>query len=139
MGGAGGSGGEEPASSCNPVDPLNPSCGDCVKNGDGAAGETDVDCGGDACGPCAEGLECRVEGDCTSGNCDGGICGPALPRSCDAEDPESPTCNDCAVNGLETDVDCGGDACPPCEPDQACDFDFDCASLVCQTSTQTCQ
>lgn len=35
-----------------------------------------------------------------------------LTTCCDVSDPE-PTCTDGIQNGLETDVDCGGD-CPPC-------------------------
>jgi len=43
-------------------------CTDNVKNGN----ETDVDCGGDSCPPCANGLECNVYGDCESRFCDTG-------------------------------------------------------------------
>lgn len=43
------------------------SCDDALKNGD----ETDVDCGGATCEPCALGLQCERAGDCESGVCTG--------------------------------------------------------------------
>src|SRR5688572_23304953 len=45
-------------------------CSDGVQNGD----ETDVDCGGPDCSPCADGGACLVDGDCESGTCDNGTC-----------------------------------------------------------------
>ncbi|MEM9693356.1 MAG: hypothetical protein AAGA56_12480 [Myxococcota bacterium] len=53
------------------ADELPSSCGDGVRNGN----ETDVDCGGDTCPPCSNGLACEVGSDCISGRCDVG-CGP---------------------------------------------------------------
>jgi len=47
-------------------------CDDTVLNGD----ETDVDCGGDTCDPCADGQMCNVAGDCVSGFCESGTCAP---------------------------------------------------------------
>jgi hypothetical protein len=47
-----------------------PTCTDGVKNGS----ETDVDCGGGTCSPCANGDTCAVGSDCVSGTCTGGIC-----------------------------------------------------------------
>jgi hypothetical protein len=44
-----------------------PSCEDGVENGD----ETDADCGGLSCSPCAVGLGCRADEDCESGSCRG--------------------------------------------------------------------
>lgn len=41
-----------------------------MKNGT----ETDVDCGGDACNPCANGLACSIADDCMSGSCIEGKC-----------------------------------------------------------------
>lgn len=43
--------------------------------------ESDVDCGGDLCAPCAEGKTCNVDPDCESRNCNSGICGPPLPAN----------------------------------------------------------
>ena len=42
--------------------PVCISCGDGLKNG----GETDVDCGGARCGPCADTKGCSAESDCQS-------------------------------------------------------------------------
>ncbi len=101
-----------PEVSCLEVDPDNPNCSDCETNG----GETDTDCGGDACAPCAEGAICSTNADCTTGTlCTANVCttGELIP-SCGAVDPLVPSCLDCEQNGEETGVDCGGDACPPC-------------------------
>jgi hypothetical protein len=111
-------------SGCETVDDENPSCGDCETNGS----ETDEDCGGDACPPCQVGKDCSIDADCISENCDGGMCGAPATPECPEVDPENPTCADCVVNGLETDVDCGGDACGPCDIGDDCDSDADCAS-----------
>ncbi|RMG96973.1 MAG: hypothetical protein D6705_09875 [Deltaproteobacteria bacterium] len=41
-----------------------------MQNGD----ETDVDCGGTFCPPCGTGGTCNGDGDCASGQCEGGLC-----------------------------------------------------------------
>ncbi|MBM4362125.1 MAG: DUF11 domain-containing protein, partial [Deltaproteobacteria bacterium] len=46
------------------------SCADGVQNGT----ETDVDCGGGVCAPCALGRDCGVGADCSSGVCVDGYC-----------------------------------------------------------------
>jgi hypothetical protein len=115
---------------CEPVDPMSPSCDDCVEDGL----ETDVDCGGDACPPCSNGKACLVDTDCASGNCANGTCAVGTP-ACAPVDPMNPSCNDCAVDGMETDVDCGGDACPLCPDGKACLVDTDCTSGNCANGT----
>ena len=45
-------------------------CNDTLKNQD----ETDVDCGGDVCDPCAEGKDCTYNRDCEEGHCEAGVC-----------------------------------------------------------------
>ena len=50
--------------------PPGPSCTDGIKNGK----ETDIDCGGPDCSPCASGRTCTRVLDCTSGHCSAGIC-----------------------------------------------------------------
>ena len=50
-----------------------PTCTDGLENQD----ETDIDCGGATCGPCAEGDACDANTDCISGVCEGLICQPA--------------------------------------------------------------
>ncbi|HSN97192.1 MAG TPA: hypothetical protein VLS89_02805 [Candidatus Nanopelagicales bacterium] len=45
------------------------------------------------------------------------------------------SCTDALQNGAETDVDCGGGSCPPCDAGQRCDGDADCASGTCTGGT----
>jgi hypothetical protein len=45
-------------------------CDDRLINGP----ETDIDCGGTQCRPCAEGQACRKNEDCAEGECEGGRC-----------------------------------------------------------------
>ena len=66
-------------------------CTDSVKNGN----ETDVDCGGGGCPPCANGKSCRA-GDCKAGS---------ARRRCAGADVLGRT-----RNGDETDIDCGASA-----------------------------
>lgn len=47
-----------------------PTCNDQVKNGN----ETDVDCGGGTCPPCASGQMCIQNTDCQSNSCVSGVC-----------------------------------------------------------------
>src|SRR5205814_9543826 len=74
------------------------SCTDFVKNGS----ETDIDCGGGACGACTGGAACRLPSDCRSSVCTARVC-------------QTPGCAGSVRNGTETDVDCGG-TCSPCPP-----------------------
>src|SRR5207244_1392250 len=85
-----------------------------------SAGESDVDCGGAVCGPCAAGQRCRVATDCAGGACLGGAC-------------LAPSCADGVLGAGESDLDCGG-ACAPCLAGFACAVDGDCASGVCASS-----
>lgn len=104
-----------------------PTCADGVKNGE----ETAVDCGGDACGPCPDGAACAVDADCLGGSCNaGGVCEQATVTCLPVG--EDPTCADCTQNGVETDVDCGGDTCLPCAVGQGCGNDADCLSAHCE-------
>ncbi|MDI1481664.1 hypothetical protein [Polyangium sp. y55x31] len=48
------------------------------------------------------------------------------------------TCKDGTKNGSETDIDCGGSACAPCDVGQACNGALDCAEAVCDQATKTC-
>lgn len=62
------------------------SCADAFRNGE----ETDVDCGGPDCTPCADGLDCHIDGDCLNGHCVEGIC---CNNICDA------VCYSCKLPG----------------------------------------
>jgi hypothetical protein len=102
-----------------------PGCTDNAKTGQ----ETDVDCGGPQCKPCALGKLCIDHSDCepiTSGSCD--IIGSA--QICVAA-----TCSDNLKNGAETDKDCGGsNACARCLDNKICKQGSDCANKVCDSN-----
>ena len=106
------------AGSCAPAG--GPTCDDGVQNGD----ETDVDCGGPDCDPCADGESCADDSDCASGNCDAGSCAAVAA-----------TCDDGELNGDETDVDCGGPDCDPCADGASCNTGTDCQSGYCDAGS----
>jgi len=86
-------------------------------------GETDVDCGGDDCNPCADGYQCLAPSDCTSGVC---VATQGAPPTCAV-----PSCTDSVQNGTEPDVDCGSTCPNPCADGQSCNLPSDCSSGVC--------
>jgi hypothetical protein len=98
-------------------------CSDHTKDGM----ETDVDCGGGTCPACPLGDMCKVDGDCTSTACD------AISLTCVASE-----CGDHLKDGMETDVDCGGGACPSCTIGKVCKVDADCSSRACDALSLTC-
>ena len=87
------------------------SCSDSKTNGD----ETDMDCGGKNCPPCALGKTCTVPADCASNGCTANKCS---------------TCNNGVKDGDESAVDCGG-SCPPCANGKLCKGGGDCTSGNC--------
>jgi hypothetical protein len=94
-----------------------PACNDALKNGT----ETDVDCGGNSCMPCALGKKCGAPGDCVSRLCVMGVCSPS-------------SCTNGIADGAETDVDCGGaSTCPRCGYNKACTLGTDCLSGSCMS------
>jgi len=93
--------------------PEIPDCGDGQKTVD----ETDDDCGGRTCEPCPADSACVTGTDCQSGICTNQVCQP-------------PACTDIAVNGDETDLNCGG-KCSPCAQGQHCKLDADCSTKKC--------
>ena len=94
-------------------------CMDTMKNGD----ETDVDCGGAECPPCADGLICNQASDCESANCADNVC-------CDT--PCDEACDVCsAAAGAATDGTCETAA-------QGADGDPSCAPYVCDGTDTTC-
>ncbi len=100
-----------------------------------AAGETDIDCGGKLCAPCADTKICSADTDCQSGICRkpaGQLTSKCIPAACD----------DKVKNGKETAKDCGGPACKDrCSPGDTCLVPGDCISGVCvggQCKAATC-
>jgi hypothetical protein len=112
---------------------ADPPDGATCANGEKDQGETDVDCGGDACAPCAVGKVCATDADCASHYCvDEGVCkDDPGGHECEVAPDNSATCTDCIKNESETDVDCGGDACRPCGVGKMCGGDYDCLSEGC--------
>jgi len=82
-------------------------------------GETDVDCGGSTCQPCADGDTCRSGDDCESLVCERGRC-------------LVPNCMDGVQNGFESATDCGGGGCPLCGGGAMCTSDDQCLSWRCR-------
>ncbi|MFT3836508.1 MAG: hypothetical protein QM723_05895 [Myxococcaceae bacterium] len=99
-----------------------PSCGDTMQNGS----ETDIDCGGGTCAPCADTKHCAIDSDCSSKSCDATL-------TCVAA-----SCSDTKKNGNETDIDCGGITCPPCAVGDHCFAGTDCTSAVCDLANYVC-
>lgn len=95
-------------------------CQNAEKDGD----ETDVDCGG-SCESCEENRLCARDSDCASNYCSGGKCLQA-------------SCTDGVMNGLESDVDCGGKLCSRCELDRGCIIDSDCGTGYCDPARKVC-
>ena len=78
--------------------------------------ETDVDCGGGVCPGCASGLKCSIDSDCSSNACDG------VSFLC-----VNNQCIDHRLDGVETDVDCGGaNLCARCAVGKKCIASSDC-------------
>ncbi|MBM4783538.1 MAG: hypothetical protein GQE15_38175, partial [Archangiaceae bacterium] len=109
---------------------ISDACQDRVRNG----AEADVDCGGATCtARCAGGKRCLVNGDCQSNLCN------TTAQRCVA----GPCDDGLLTAGSESDVDCGGScgAMNPakrCTVNQRCTAAADCASGVCNATTQRC-
>jgi hypothetical protein len=88
-------------------------CTDNIKDGT----ESDVDCGGTTCTPCANFRQCATGSDCQN-------------KSCLADQCMPPTCTDGIQNGAESDVDCAG-GCPLCAAGQKCTGGYQCQSEEC--------
>jgi hypothetical protein len=57
-----------------------------------------------------------------------------IVAKCAIECNVNPHCGDCLLSSLETDVDCGGDACKPCKTGKKCAWDGDCESATCSAN-----
>ncbi len=120
---------DDPLQGCMRNTCISIDCGDSQRNGT----ETDIDCGGPTCPPCADGLGCGAATDCESGVCADGGGG----FKCQVAD-----CDDGVQNGGETDVDCGGPCVAgddkKCADGDGCAVAADCVSGVCDMGTNTC-
>jgi hypothetical protein len=120
-----GEGADCASSTCDPGSHVctDASCSDQKQDGS----ETDVDCGGAGCAPCPNGFMCKGASDCISKTCDG------LLLRCAAS-----ACTDHVQDGGETDIDCGGGACPACADLEHCLVDADCTSGNCDAQRDMC-
>jgi len=100
-------------------------CNDGLQN----LGESDVDCGGPACGPCAQAKGCVLDRDCLSAFCD------PSSKLCSSI---TESCTDSLKNQDETDTDCGGLVCGPCGDQKACLVNGDCQSGACDPAAKLC-
>lgn len=80
-------------------------------------GESDLDCGGADCHGCELGQRCQEASDCAVGTCIDEFC-------------QEPGCENEALDGEETGIDCGG-GCKGCPHGQPCVVPTDCDSGVC--------
>jgi hypothetical protein len=62
-----------------------------------------------------------VASDCANNACIGNVCVP----------PPNGSCANGIKDGAETDIDCGGPACPKCVLGKQCAVNADCQSNVC--------
>lgn len=120
-------------------------CSDSCANNAQDGSETDIDCGGNVCGKCANTKSCLEDTDCLSGHCnDSGKCDVAPCTShdeCGVGGVCNGTCERCddhIQNGNETDVDCGGTCETKCEIGDRCEKDSDCATSSCDPTTYRC-
>jgi hypothetical protein len=93
-------------------------CTPCA-NGAKDNAETDVDCGGSgtgSCAPCGEMKQCKVDIDCATKVCVGGICSG---------------CSNMKQDGKESAKDCGGPDCSKCVDGKTCMAATDCVSNGC--------
>lgn len=79
---------------------------ECCADGGQDTNETDVDCGGPACAPCAYGGGCEDGGDCESGVCVDGVCGCATDADCAVAQVCDTGASQCV--GCLLDEDCAG-------------------------------
>ncbi|MFA4837158.1 MAG: hypothetical protein WC749_13950, partial [Dehalococcoidia bacterium] len=80
-------------------------------------GEADMDCGTNCPAKCKVGSNCRLGTDCESKICKSNKCA-------------APSCDDAAMNGVESDIDCGG-SCSKCDDGKRCLASGDCKSGLC--------
>ncbi|MCX6708077.1 MAG: hypothetical protein NTW67_00305 [Candidatus Woesearchaeota archaeon] len=99
---------------------IPPTCQDGEQDED----ETDIDCGG-SCDGCSEDKKCSLDVDCTTNYCEDGRC-------------KSASCEDEVLNGLESDVDCGGEPCEKCENFKVCIDSTNCVSEYCDLRNEVC-
>ncbi len=89
-----------------------------------------------------EGVECSVDEDCYLGICypicgDGEDCDDS-DAVCESDVGRVPSCDDGLQSGAQTDVDCGGPVCPPCDDGEGGEEDDDCMTLSTPSPDESC-
>ncbi len=84
--------------------------------------------------PCEKiGMRCEIGEECEGDeNCLSGFCHP------DDMVCAEPSCDDGFKSGQQTDVDCGGPNCDPCDMGMSCDHHSDCESGFCDREDLIC-
>jgi hypothetical protein len=100
--------------SCNPVSHM-------CENQNEVKGKACTE-GGKVCDGMGNCVECNADTDCTT----------AAKPVCANNTCVAPACNDTKLNGMETDLDCGGPVCAPCINGKKCVKPSDCQSSFCQ-------
>jgi hypothetical protein len=80
---------------------------------------------------CGGGMKCPDNYYCAAANNTCWHNGHPFALDMSAPDLLPPSCTDGISDGNETDVDCGGPACPPCKANQACAQPSDCSTGSC--------
>jgi hypothetical protein len=105
-----------------------PTCSDGITN----EGETDVDCGGPNCPPCATGKACQSASDCVSGTCSGGICVCAV-KTCANYPGQCGTLSNGCGGTIVCNTCAGGQTCNAgvcCTPKTCADYPGQCGSAL---------
>ena len=136
---AGGSGGTGPACGDGVVDP-----GEGCDDGNDTSADGCTSCSVDACYACTNEAgpstcSAKLVGDvCATGFCNGsGLCVECLVEAhCSGNagkciQNKCASCTDALQNGDETEVDCGGTRCKPCEQGKTCLANSDCSTTFC--------
>ncbi|MDX2023123.1 MAG: fibrinogen-like YCDxxxxGGGW domain-containing protein [Deltaproteobacteria bacterium] len=92
--------------------------------------ESDVDCGGTStCFRCGTFRKCKQPSDCQSGLVCSSLSSGSGEMVCIEPPPAS--CFDGEMNGIESDVDCGGSCAAKCRVSNRCKVNEDCETLSC--------
>src|SRR5258706_12740723 len=99
----------------------------------GGEGTLDSGMGGGALGGGGGSGEGGTGGEGEGGGASGGTAGASAGGADAGVGPvdAGPSCTDGIVNGAETDIDCGGPACPKCEVGATCKVPEDCTISFC--------
>lgn len=105
----------------------------CVTGGPATSASTSVTAGSVGETSDATTGDASSSGESSTGD-SGGTMGAEATSSGSSSEAPAPSCSDLAMNGDETDVDCGG-SCPACGDGLGCTDAMDCASAQCDGET----